>query len=39
MPLKLALEIQYYVVSPDSLGPQWLLTFNFTPVFRNPFQN
>jgi hypothetical protein len=38
MPLKLGLELQYYVVTPDSLGPQWLLTFNAIPVFRNPFQ-
>jgi hypothetical protein len=38
MPLKLALEAQYYAVSPDSIGPQWLFTFGITPVFRNPFQ-
>jgi len=38
IPLKLAFELQHYVVSPDSLGPQWLATFSFTPVFRNPFQ-
>ncbi len=39
MPLKMAVELQYYVISPDSLGPQWLLTFNLTPAFGNPFQN
>lgn len=38
MPLKLGFEIQHYVVSPDSLGPQWLLTFSATPVIGNPFQ-
>jgi len=37
MPLKLGLELQYYVVTPDSLGPQWLLTFNATPIFTSPF--
>jgi len=39
MPLKMDLELQYYVVSPDSLGPQWLLSFSIAPVFGNPFQN
>lgn len=38
MPFKLALEAQYYLASPDSFGPQWLLTFSMTPVFSNPFQ-
>jgi hypothetical protein len=38
MPLKLAFEIQHYVVSPDSIGPEWLFTFSFTPVIPNPFQ-
>lgn len=37
-PLKLGFEMQYYVVTPDSIGPQWLLTFNITPVIRNPFR-
>jgi len=39
MPLKMDLELQYYVVSPDALGPQWLLSFSIAPVFGNPFQN
>jgi hypothetical protein len=39
MPLKMDLELQYYVVSPDALGPQWLLSFSLAPVFGNPFQN
>ena len=39
MPLKLAFELQYYVISPNSLGPQWLFTFSLTPAFGNPFQN
>jgi len=38
MPLKMDLELQYYVASPDALGPQWLLTFSLAPVFGNPFQ-
>lgn len=38
MPLKLAFEVQKYIVSPDSIGPDWLFTFSFTPVFRNPLQ-
>ena len=39
MPLKMDLELQYYVVSPDALGPQWLLSFSLAPVFGNPSQN
>ncbi len=38
MPLKLAFEVQKYIVSPDSIGPDWLFTFSFTPAFRNLFQ-
>jgi len=38
VPLKLEFEIQKYLVSPDSIGPDWLFTFSFTPAFRIPFQ-
>ena len=31
-PMKLGLELQYYVVSPDRFGPEWLLRFSFTPL-------
>lgn len=37
-PLKLAFEVQKYIVSPDALGPDWLFTFTMTPAFRNPLQ-
>ena len=37
-PLKLAFEVQKYIVSPDSIGPDWLFTFSVTPAFRNPLQ-
>jgi len=39
MPMKLSFEIQKYIASPDAIGPDWLFTFSFTPVFRNPFQD
>jgi hypothetical protein len=32
VPVKLALDIQKYVASPDRLGPDWQLTFSLTPV-------
>jgi hypothetical protein len=32
VPLKLAFEIQKYVVTPDRFGPEWLLRFSLTPV-------
>jgi len=37
-PLKLAFEIQNFVVSPDRFGSDWLFTFSLTPVILNPFQ-
>ena len=39
VPVNFAFEIQKYLASPDSIGPDWLFTFSVTPVFRNPFQN
>ena len=32
VPLKLAFEIQHFVISPDRFGPEWLLKVSFTPV-------
>jgi len=37
MPLKLALEVNYYVEQPDVFGPQWMIGFNVTPVVKNVF--
>jgi len=37
MPLKLAFELENFVISPDRFGTQWLFTFSLTPVFSNPF--
>lgn len=33
MPMKLAFDIQKYIVSPDRLGPDWQITFSIAPVF------
>ena len=38
-PLKIDLELQNYVKSPEAFGPEWLLKFTVTPAFKNPFQN
>ena len=38
VPVKFAFDIQKYIVSPDRFGTDLLVTFNLTPVFRNPFQ-
>jgi hypothetical protein len=38
VPLKMDLEIQNFIVSPDRYGPQWLLSFKITPVISNLFQ-
>lgn len=32
VPAKLALNIEYYVVSPDRFGPEWKFTISLTPV-------
>ena len=37
-PLKIAFELQNFVVSPDRFGTKWLFVFSVTPVFSNPFQ-
>lgn len=34
VPVKMELEIQKYIVSPDRFGPEWQLTFNVKPVFK-----
>jgi len=33
MPFKMDMELYYYVESPEALGPEWMMTFNFTAVF------
>lgn len=38
LPLKFAMDVQNYIVSPDAYGPEWLLSFSVTPVFPNLFQ-
>jgi len=35
MPLKLALEANYYVEQPDLFGPDWMVSFSITPVVPN----
>jgi hypothetical protein len=35
MPLKLALEGNYYVEQSDALGQEWMIGFNITPVVPN----
>lgn len=34
-PWRFALEVQYYVVTPDRFGPEWALSFNLAPAFGN----
>lgn len=35
LPVKMALEANYYVEKPDSLGQEWMIGLNITPVVRN----
>jgi hypothetical protein len=32
VPVKLGLEIQNHIVSPDRFGPEWLVNLNLTPI-------
>lgn len=34
-PVKLELEGNYYIDQPDAFGPQWMISFNITPVVPN----
>lgn len=34
-PVKLEVELNYYVKQPDAFGPQWMIGFNITPVVPN----
>lgn len=37
MPVKLELEVNYYVEQPDPFGPEWMVGFNIGPVVPNVF--
>ena len=37
MPIKYALEVNYYVEQPDLFGPKWMVGFDITPVVNNIF--
>ena len=38
MPWKFQVEANYYVEQPDAFGPEWMISFNISPVVSNPFQ-
>lgn len=35
VPVKYEIEINYFVEQPDDFGPEWLISFDFTPVVPN----
>ena len=37
-PVRWGVELQYYVMQPDPVGPQWNLKFFLAPVKANPFK-
>ena len=39
MPVKYEIEINYFVEQPDAFGPEWLISFNITPVVPNFIEN
>ena len=38
-PVKLAVEINYYVKNNDAFGAKWMISFNVTPVVKNVFNS
>ena len=34
-PWKFAVEFNYYVEKPDAFGPDFMVSFNITPVVKN----
>lgn len=38
-PLKLELDLNYYVEQPDAFGPEWMIGINITPVVPNFINN
>jgi hypothetical protein len=36
-PCKFQLQVQKFVIQPDSFGPDWLVKLTVTPVIKNPF--
>ncbi len=38
-PVRWGVELQYYVMQPDPVGPQWNLKFFIAPIRANPFKN
>jgi hypothetical protein len=34
-PIKLEVEINYYIEQPDAFGPEWMIGLNITPVVPN----
>ena len=38
-PVKLQLEMNYYVEQPDAFGPEWMVSFNITPVVPNVIES
>jgi len=37
LPMKMDFEIYAYVESPEAFGPDWMMTFNFTPLLPDWF--
>jgi len=38
LPFRWGVEAQYYVISPDSVGPEWNFKVFFAPIILNPFK-
>lgn len=39
LPVQVQLELNYYVVTPDTYGPEWMVGLNITPVVENFIEN
>ena len=39
LPVRWGIEVQYYVVRPDNIGPEWNFKLFFSPVILNPLKS
>ena len=39
LPVRWGVEVQYYVIQPDSVGPQWNFKIFLAPIILNPFKS
>ena len=39
LPVRWGVEVQYYVIQPDRVGPEWNFKIFLAPIILNPFKS